>query len=155
MKRIFAAALALILVLVLAPACYADVDLSGMTFDELVDLKDQINLAIWNSAEWQEVEVPQGVWTVGEDIPAGKWTIRCNSGYYTGINIGTALNESGTGLSFPYKAAAMVYNPGYRLYSDGNMTEWTVELKTGDYVRVDDAPAIFSPYAGKPSLGFK
>jgi len=26
-----------------------------MTYDELVSLKDKINLALWNSAEWQDV----------------------------------------------------------------------------------------------------
>lgn len=31
----------------------AEVDLSGMTYAELVALKDQIDLAIWNSNEWQ------------------------------------------------------------------------------------------------------
>ncbi len=37
-----------------------DIDLSHMSFEDLVTLKDQINLAIWNSKEWQEVTVPQG-----------------------------------------------------------------------------------------------
>ena len=72
MKRTLCIILAFVLVLTLAPAAFADVDLSGMSFDELVALKDQINLALWNSADWQEVTVPQGVWQVGADIPAGK-----------------------------------------------------------------------------------
>lgn len=63
--------------LLLFSAASADpVDLSGLSFDELVALRDQINLAIWNSQEWQEVTVPAGIWQVGKDIPAGHWSIR-------------------------------------------------------------------------------
>ena len=155
MKKLITICMTLALVLALAPAAFADVDLSGMTFDELVALKDQINLAIWSSQEWQEVEVPQGVWRVGEDIPAGKWTLRCNTDYYTDVDVGQKLNEAGTGIAYPTKAAEMVYNPNYHLYKDGKITEWTIDLAAGDYVVIDSAPAVFTPYAGKPSLGFK
>ena len=155
MKRALAAVVAFVLLLALAPSAFADVDLTGMTFDELVALKDQINLAIWNSQEWQEVEVPQGVWAVGEDIPAGKWTICAHSGHYLSIHVGAKLNDSGTGVAFPYKAGEMVFNPDYHLYKKGDLTEWTVTLHDGDYVSIDDVPAVFTPYAGKPSLGFK
>lgn len=134
----------------------SDIGLEGKSYDDLVALKDQINKAIWDSAEWQEVEVPQGVWEVGADIPAGKWTIKAPSGaYYTSVKIGQNLNETRTGLASPKKASEMIYDPGYKLYESGKPTEWTVELIDGDYVHIDDAPAIFTPYAGKPSLGFK
>ena len=73
MKRFFC----LLFVLVLLPVVsFADLpDLSGLSYDELVQLRDKINLAIWNSEEWQEVTVPIGVWVVGEDIPVGHWSI--------------------------------------------------------------------------------
>lgn len=64
MKKALSLFLAIMLLIVSIPAM-ADVDLTGMTYAELVALKDQINLAIWNSSEWQEVTVPQGVWKVG------------------------------------------------------------------------------------------
>jgi len=155
MKRVFSLALACVLVLTLAPAAFAEWDLSGLTFDELVALKDQINLAIWSSAEWQEVTVPQGLWKVGEDIPVGTWTIKCNDGYFTKIIAGTNVKPSGDGLEFPYGAANMIYNPNHSMYRSDKITEWSVVLHDGDYVEVDDAPAVFTPYAGKPSLGFK
>lgn len=155
MKKIFVFVFAAALILAIAPAAFAEWDLSGMSFDELVALKDQINLAIWNSAEWQEVTVPQGLWKVGEDIPAGTWTIHCNDGYFTSIQVGTNLKPNGDGLEYPFGAAAMVYNPGYYLTNAGDRQGWSVVLHDGDYVVVDTAPAIFTPYAGKPSLGFK
>ena len=78
----------LILALILPVAALADLpDLSGLSFNELVQLRDQLNLAIWNSQEWQ-VTVPIGVWKVGEDIPVGKWTIRAAS---ENENVGTYI----------------------------------------------------------------
>ena len=155
MKRILSFALACVLVLSLAPAAFADVDLTGMTFDELVALKDQINLALWNSADWQEVTVPQGVWQVGADIPAGKWTIVCGGKNWTTIEVADSLRDNGTKATFPPKASASIFNPNSSLYDNGDLKEWTVDLHDGEYVVISDADAVFTPYAGKPSLGFK
>ena len=69
MKKVITILITLALILSLSVSALADFDLSGLSFEELVALKDQINLAIWNSEKWQEVEVPHGVWLVGEDIP--------------------------------------------------------------------------------------
>lgn len=155
MKRTLCIILALVLVLTLAPAAFADVDLSGMSFDELVALKDQINLALWNSADWQEVTVPQGVWEVGADIPAGTWTIVCGGKHYTSVDVADSLRENGTKATFPPKASANICNPDSLLFDDGDLTEWTVELHAGEYVVISCADAVFMPYSGKPSLGFK
>ena len=79
MKRILALILTMSALAAIPLSAHAEekkIDLSGLTYNELVELKDQINLAIWECDEWQEVEVPQGIWKVGEDIPAGHWTIR-------------------------------------------------------------------------------
>ena len=73
MKRTIA--MVIVFLLVLSDITFAEVDLSGMSYDELVILKDRIDKTIWDSQEWQEVTVPQGLYKIGEDIPAGKWTI--------------------------------------------------------------------------------
>ena len=155
MKKIISFALALVLVLALAVPVCADFDLSGLGFEELVTLKDQINFAIWNSEEWQEVEVPYGIWLVGEDIPTGKWTVtagdKCNLRFY----LGGKPNASETELEG--------YDNWWRLKSSSNKyfdsssdTEsLTVDLKDGTYIWIDEGSVIFSPYSGKPSLGFK
>ena len=80
MKKIYALILAAVILLAIPTVAFAtsgklDIDLSKLSYEELVELKDQINLAIWQSKEWEEVEVPQGIWEVGKDIPEGKWTI--------------------------------------------------------------------------------
>ena len=155
MRRLLSSLFALALLLLLAPACFADFDLSGLSFDELVALRDQINLAIWNSQEWQEVEVPQGVWQVGADIPAGKWTITCSTGSMCLIHVGSELDASGAAVKYPYKADATLTNPGGIFFDPGDRTSFDVELSSGDYVEISGTSAVFSPYAGKPSLGFK
>lgn len=154
MKKVITICITFLLILTLAPAAFADVDLSGMSFEELVALKDQINLAIWNSADWQEVEVPQGVWEVGADIPAGKWTIKAIPGGNTYIKVGTELEDGGTDVHT--KFTVDIYDPGHRGYKEGQkLSEGTIDLEVGQYVCIDYANAIFTPYAGKPSLGFK
>lgn len=159
MKKLFAVLVALALCLPLS--CLAEVDLSQMTFDELVALKDQINLAIWSSEEWQEVEVPAGIYEIGIDIPAGKWTIRAADGMSTTVKWGTDLEKSGVDIiDFTYNNNSiyeyeLLQSPTYKYYDKGDKTEVTWDLKDGQYFIVDDGVAVFTPYAGKPSLGFK
>lgn len=156
----------IILVICLFPViCFAETDLSSLTYDELVALKDQINLAIWNSKEWQEVTVPQGIWEVGKDIPAGTWTVRCadvnRSDYLMNechISVGKTKPESGTYFSYSdRKEDQEIYNPKHERYEKGELTEYTFTLIDGDIVIIQPtyAPAVFTPYAGKPDLGFK
>lgn len=138
------------------------IDLSGLSFDELVALKTKIDLAIWNSQEWQEVTVPQGVWVVGEDIPAGTWTVTCATepGWrYCYLDWGEVLQSNGqsvavkSGTRYDYK---YIYNPNYRYYEIGDGdTSYTFTVRNGDYIVIKSAPAVFTPYAGQPSLGFK
>lgn len=136
-----------------------EVDLSSMTYDELVALKDQINLAIWNSNDWQEVEVPQGVWMVGEDIPAGHWTIKNGGGYCTWVYLGTKLDETGYDIDVwhsDFYFGESVMNPNASYFDPArDKVSIDVDLKNGTYVIIDDATAIFTPFAGKQSLGFK
>ena len=148
----------MLLCLVFVAPVYAEgIDLAGLSFAQLVELKDQINLAIWNSNEWQEVEVPQGVWVVGEDIPAGKWTIRAVDGFGTYVKWGDKLEGSGMDLSYEGKLYeyARIYSASSRYYDASEKTEITWELGVGEFIIIEDGNAVFTPYAGKPSLGFK
>lgn len=153
MKRVFSFVLCIAALFCMCSCAFAEVDLSGMSFDELVALKDQINLAIWNSAEWQEVEVPQGVWEVGADIPAGKWTIKATEGKISAVIIGNKLMNGGSSVNYEYGES--IYSETSPLYSSGSRLEYQVDLESGQYVEITINSAIFTPYAGKPSLGFK
>ena len=133
------------------------IDLSGLSYEELVALKDRIDLAIWNSQEWQEVEVPQGLYVVGQDIPAGTWTIRCAIDHYSVVRFGDTLDPNGKEIKITnYYHRDEVVSPNYKLYEAGkDITETTITVKNGDYIHIDKASVIFTPYSGKPDLGFR
>lgn len=156
MKRI----VALLLVLVFfIPVAFAEcISLDGMSFAELVALKDRINLAIWQSDEWQEVTVPQGVWKVGVDIPAGHWTIKTDASYAS-ITLCSVLDETGKNADIwnsDFYELESITSPNSWMYdATSDRTEVDYELKSGTYVIIDGGNVIFTPYAGKPSLGFK
>lgn len=55
---------------------YADVNLSELSYDELLFIKENFMKEIMSRPEWKSVEVPSGHWRVGEDIPEGNYSIR-------------------------------------------------------------------------------
>lgn len=76
MKKI----ISLVLVLLLFPAlAMAEINLSSMTNDELIQLKTQILDELLTRSEIKEVKVPAGEYTVGEDIPVGSYTVYADS----------------------------------------------------------------------------
>ena len=158
MKRIFSMVLCIALLIALPVAGFADVDLSAMSYDELVALKDRINLAMWECEEWQEVEVPQGIWQVGVDIPAGHWTIIASDGSgYCSVQIGRELDKTGKGVEdyFDYGYANLVSSSNSYFEKNTGIESIDFYLVDGEYVVIEGATVIFTPYQGKPSLDFK
>lgn len=157
MKKLCCLALAVALLGTLdVPAAAQEVDLAALSWEELVELKAKINLELLTRKEWQEVEVPQGVYVVGEDIPAGKWTVKCFPGQrYCTLHWGDVLKENGHEISYDSTAEdkAWIHDP--ELGEPGSMFEYTFEAKEGYYIVVGIASAIFTPYTGKPDLGFQ
>lgn len=155
MRKVITFALTAVLLLALAaPAC-ADFDLSGLSLEELVALKDQLNLAIWQSEDWQEVEVPYGVWRVGEDIPAGHWTLTAGDGCSLFLRIGTVLDSTGADLEY-WDNSWLLRSHTRSSYDPAKDTESiNLILSDGLYLTISEGSVIFTPYAGKPSLGFK
>lgn len=155
MKKLFALVL---LLLALPIAALADVDLSGMSFDELVALSDQINLAMWNSEEWQEVTVPQGIWLVGEDIPEGHWTIKPVDGVYAYVTYGNLLEDNQKEVSYKSKDYyhETLVSLTSSIYEEGeDLQQIDIDAKSGSYIEIENGNVIFTPYSGKPKLGFK
>lgn len=154
MKKLFFLFLATLLLFSSASA--DPIDLSGLSFDELVALRDQINLAIWNCQEWQEVTVPAGIWQVGKDIPAGHWSIRVaaeNDYFY--ISCFDKLNEI---EKRPDSGARLVQEdiatPGHSAFGKKTPESTDLILEEGWFFKCG-GDVIFTPYAGKPDLGFK
>lgn len=150
-------AFVLLLAFFATPAVAESIDLSGLSFDELVSLRDRINLALWESSDWQEATVPQGVWEIGKDIPAGHWTIRPVDGYGTSISYGDVLNESQQiSRDGNVKITAVLVSPSYSFFNENeNKTEIDIDMKTGYFLIVDSGSAVLTPYAGKQALDFK
>lgn len=126
--------LILALALILAPAAMAEIDLSGMSFDELVDLQYQLNMAIWASDGWQEVEVPAGTYYIGVDIPEGRWTIS---------STGSAL----TSLLYSDETGSMITD----MLSADESINWA--LVDGTMLVIEWGSVKFTPYI--PSFSFK
>lgn len=137
------------------PLAHAEIDLSGLSFDELLALKEQINLALWASEEWQEVTVPAGVYEIGVDIPAGHWTIRPVDGHTAYITWGPKLEEGGTEVDIWTRySSEQITSPtdSYAKYNNVESASW--KLTDGTFIVIENSSVVFTPYAGA-NLGFK
>ena len=157
--------LAVLLLLVLAiPATAESVDLDSLSFQELAALRDRIQLVMMQRDEWQEVAVPQGVYKIGEDIPAGTWVVKCNPNFTEDRHMeeaylewGKSLNETKTKIDYHDGIDTIyIHNPNSKYY-EGGITEYILVLIDGYYLVIDPFwnSVIFAPYTGKPDLGFK
>ncbi|MBO7711093.1 MAG: hypothetical protein J6S83_11535 [Lachnospiraceae bacterium] len=143
----------LILALAMPTLALADLpDISGLTLDELIELKDRINSAIWSADNWKEVEVPPGLWQVGIDIPAGHWKIRLASDHaYAYVWYFEEPNEFGK----PFATLTKYDNTAISTkdWHGHDRHEADYDMKEGWYFYCEET-TIFTPYDGKPSLGF-
>lgn len=138
MKKVVMLVLALVLV---GAVALAEVDLSGMTFDELVALRKQVDQAIWASDGWQEVKVPAGKYVIGEDIPAGRWTLSCDDSAAM-VN----LYKTPEGIDDYDQIVAMAS------VSAGN--PYNIDLEDGQGLYISISAVTFTPYVSA-NLGFK
>ena len=155
----------ILLLCLLMPCIAEDIDLSGLTFEELAALRDRCLYEMYQREEWQEVTVPQGIWVVGKDIPAGTWTVKCADigrdnvlMKYTIIEIGDKLDESKTSVDITSAYHLVtIHNQNNKYYKEGEITTYTFTVKEGYYIHIEEAfnMAVFMPYTGKPALGFK
>ena len=154
MKRLICV---LLLVCMATFASAESIDLSGLSFADLVALKNRINLALWNSEEWQEVIVPQGIWKVGEDIPAGSWTVRCAAAFTAVIEYGPDLDETGNDILYKTRRGRCVLeSPEYKHYEKNiSIEQYSFTVNEGEYIRIVNCDLVFTPYSGKQDFGFK
>ncbi len=167
MKKVFA----ILVVLSLLAPCIAHMEtfyefefpgLETLSFEELVKARSsmikQIDQMLMEHEDWQAVEVPQGIWVVGEDIPAGHWTIKCSDSWAR-VRIGDALTQNGKAVSAAnsvfYYTEQLHHPSKYGFNEKVDMVQMDITLQDGMYVDVSYANVIFTPYAGKPALGFK
>lgn len=157
MRKITAMLLVLLVIGSMSVQVFAETfDLSGFSWEQLLELKAAISKEQLSRDEWEEVTVPEGVWVVGEDIPAGTWTVRCKSGYLGTIVWGDKLDESGHDIAYgKHRDSASVHNPDHDWVEDDDLQEYTFEAVDGLYIVIKYGPLVFTPFTGKPDLGFK
>lgn len=160
MKKLFS--LLLILALLVPSMAFAGgIDLSAFSFEELVQLRQQIARELTTRPEWKEVTVPQGIWLVGEDIPAGHWTITAADRGAPILYIGKALEENGrevdsfNSMMLGYYYKIELTSPQNIMFDENkDISSFDIELTDGLYIQIKYASVIFSPFTGKQSLGF-
>lgn len=132
-------AMVLCAVLLVGAASAESIDLASMTYDELVELKECLNIAIWQSENWSEVTVPVGYWQVGVDIPAGTYALKTNM-TSSFLRAYMDIDENGLYVGPHYS---------FVLWADTKDAQSpidVVELSDGMSVFVDYGDAIFIPY---------
>ena len=145
MKKI---SISIVFMLLMLPAfAFAEVDLSGMSYDELVSLSKQVGMAIMQSDEFDSVTVPKGIWEVGVDIPEGTWIIT-PANQMCIIVYGKSIDESGNDMN-QFDSG----NSGVDLYNSND--SWRFTAKAGNYVCVKIGSAVFTSDTGLTGLGFK
>ena len=156
MKKLLAAVLVLCL---LAPcACAENIDLSGLSFADLATLRDRCQMEMMMREEWQEVTVPVGVWEIGKDIPAGHWSITASKnspygwGSLTYCDALDATGKNGDRRNSSFFWFGQVKAPGAQAAVESENID--LDLKEGGFLIIEYAPMVFTPYTGKPDLGF-
>ena len=162
MKKLVCLVFAIAMLVPFALADDTGFDLSGLTFEQLAELRTACLYEMFQRDEWQEVTVPQGNYRVGVDIPAGRWVIRCSdtgrNSYLLArcdISWGTAMPEDGRIPVLEHKGEVQIYNPKNAKYN-GEITEYVIDLAEGDWVAIHPQynSVVFTPYTGT-SFAFK
>ena len=107
-------------------------DMSALSYEELLSVQKSVTKEIISRPEWKEVKVPAGVWIIGQDIPAGSYSI---------------MPENLVTLKF-YENTETTYWDYYILESGEGLGK--IELKEG--MKIDlNGSVVFAPPKG---LGF-
>lgn len=157
MKKLVALVVALVLVSSVALATTVSFDFSGLSLAQLVEVQQQLTMAMWATKEWQEVEVPQGIYEIGVDIPAGHWTIKAADGAYVWIVYGKYLDETGKAVRYsnPYVTEKVVHPNRSSYDKNSDITQYDIDMEDGFFLEISEGTVIFTPFTGKPALGFK
>ena len=126
-------------------------DLSDLSYEELVKLRGMVQRAIWDTDEWQSVTVPAGVYRIGDEIPAGHWTIQTSVYSLVAIHYGKKLTEPGTEIDYSTSLYDCIIT--LDLERKNELHQIDIILKEGNYISFS-GEVIFYPYNGKLNFTF-
>ena len=142
---VFVTCVIAMLLLAITPIARAEsVDLSTLSYEELITLNTQIQTEIMSRPEFKTVLVPPGAYKVGDEIPAGKWKITATEGMCE-VYWGKTLDQYG--VKIPYSSRI------------DDLDDWrskssvTWNLVEGTYIVVNRNAVTFTP-ATTVNLGF-
>ncbi len=156
MKKLYALLLAFVMLFTISSAYAGLPDITGLSLTELDTLRKNISKEILSRSQWGEVTVKAGFYVVGEDIPAGHWTITCPKEYSI-VEYFSKTDETGRNADIfdgAYYSANMGA-PGNQLESLYSLQEIDLELKEGYYVSIMLSPVVFKPFTGRQSPFFQ
>lgn len=138
MKKVLSLLLVVLLVALSVPSFASDIDLSSMSFDDLVALKLKVENEIMSRPENKEVSVPAGIYEIGVHIPAGEYTLTADGSY-------AAITVSTTDDFEDYAAMISIDS------IDEDTPVGRMSLKTGQFVKIEYGSIMFTTFTG---LGF-
>lgn len=136
MKKLIVAILVVVMIPVFA---LAEIDLSSLTFAQLMTLRNELNAEIMSRPEWKEVEVPAGNWRIGEDIPEGTYCLTPKE--FSAIQVWRENH-----MDYGDDRLGLLFNQF--VYADSPIG--SLQLKAGWLLHISN-PVIFTP---KQGLGF-
>ena len=144
MKKLVSLLLVVTLAFVVTVSCAESIDLSSLSYDELIALSSKITMEIMSRPDFKTVKVPPGAYMVGKDIPAGKWTITATEGACE-VYWGKSLDEYGVDVPYSDRIAT--------IDDWGSQSTASWDLVEGTYIVVNRNAVTFTPYV-PVSLGF-
>lgn len=151
MKKLFALILGIAMAMTAVAVAEEDNEFMGLSYVELMGKLGKVQRALWACDEWTSADVQAGMYKIGEDIPAGHWTITAaKSGDFYTIGYGTKLTVTGTDLD--YDSIVGWWNISSD-YSDSMMHRLDIILEDGYFLQLGHK-STFKPYSGKPNPQF-
>lgn len=136
MKRL----LCVLLILCVLPVCVLSesIDLSSISTDDLVSLRDRITNEI--NSRLHKITLNAGIYQVGVDIPEGRYVMRCGQSEYGFIVVAYdgKLNESETGIYMPCD----FYGSIYETADESHISEQGIKLIDGYYIEIKHGQVI-------------
>ena len=103
------------------------INLSSMSYADLITLQKNLVKEIMSRPEWKEVKVPAGTWKIGEDIPAGTYGVSTESMLVT-MSVYKSENKDFTNLEAMHVLSSDE-SIGKLVLKDGWVVEITSEVK--------------------------
>lgn len=108
------------------------------------------------TSESEEVQVPAGTYKIGEQIPAGHWTITCAPRNYCYVTVGSELKDNKKEIAYGSKGYYHIAMAGTEsnISDRGYPSFVDLELTEGMYICIERSFVTFTPYDGNHGFTF-